>query len=243
MIGIVIELLLSWLLLKYTLQQNLNALNWSPFPKRWHYLLVGFALPLVYLTLLYLGISYWVQNPYHLNAAYGFTDLMKGTYFVFKAVVFEELIFRGAILYLLIHYIGSNKAIFCSALAFGVYHWFSYGVIGQPMPMLIVFLSTGVMGYLWALAFVKTGTILLPFALHLGYNFTSMIIFSNEKNIGPQLLVKTHTIDPVQPQGILPLLIVIVYYVGFPILCLIYLRLLNPKLNTEDHQKNNSIKC
>nr|WP_121273388.1 CPBP family intramembrane glutamic endopeptidase [Pedobacter schmidteae] len=225
MTAIVIELLLSWLLLKYTLGQSLNALNWYPNDgKGVGHVLFGFLLPLIYLSLLYFSISLWVQNPYKLNPGYSFSLFLKSSIFVLKGVVFEELLFRGALFYLIARNSGPNKAIVFSAIAFGIYHWFSYGILGQPFQMLMVFVSTGIMGYLLALSFVKTGSILMPFALHLGYNFTAMVLFSNEKNIGLQLMIKTYATDPVKPEGVLPLLMVLLYYTGFPVLCFIYLR-------------------
>lgn len=226
MIAIAVELLLSWLLLKYSFGENLNALGFHLNTKRLLLMLYGFVLPLVYLSALYLGISLWVQNPYQLNPDYTAGNFIKSVFYVLKAVVFEELIFRGALLYLLLKKLGSRKAILTSALAFGVYHWFSYNLFGQPVQMLTVLISTGAMGYLLALAFVKTNSIQLPFALHLGYNITSMILFSKEKNIGLQLFIKTYTVDPVKPDGILPLLIVVIYYIGFPLLGFTCLKLL-----------------
>ncbi|KQC00708.1 CPBP family intramembrane glutamic endopeptidase [Pedobacter sp. Hv1] len=228
MIAIFVALLFSWLLLKYVYGQYLNVLGLYIDTKCLLLIFSGFVLPLVYLSVLYFSLSLWVQNPYKLNPDYTFTNFAKSSFFVLKGVVLEELIFRGALLYVLIKKLSANKAMILSAIAFGIYHWFSYGIFGQPVQMLIVFVSTGVMGYLLALAFVKSHTVLLPFALHLGYNFTSMILFSNEKNIGQQLMVKTHVIDPVQPEGILPLMMVVIYYTGFPILCFIYLKLLKP---------------
>jgi hypothetical protein len=96
-----------------------------------------------------------------------------------KSVLTEELIFRSALLYILIQKIGSNKSILISAIAFGIYHWFSYGVLGNVMAMILVFIGTGLMGYAWALAFSKTKSIMLPFGLHLGWNFIYNTIFSN----------------------------------------------------------------
>lgn len=44
MTAIIIELLLSWLLLKYTLGKNLNVLNWYPNTKILRLMGFGFAL-------------------------------------------------------------------------------------------------------------------------------------------------------------------------------------------------------
>ncbi|MDH3323034.1 MAG: CPBP family intramembrane metalloprotease [Flavobacteriaceae bacterium] len=65
-----------------------------------------------------------------------------------------------------------------SAIAFGIYHWFSYGVLGNVMAMIFVFIGTGLMGYTWAWAFSKTKSIMLPLGLHLGWNFIHNTIFS-----------------------------------------------------------------
>jgi len=46
------------------------------------------------------------------------------------------------------------------------------------MAMIFVFIGTGLMGYTWAWAFSKTKSIMLPFGLHLGWNFIHNTIFS-----------------------------------------------------------------
>ena len=104
--------------------------------------------------------------------------ILKSFWWDFKSVLTEELIFRGALLYILIKKIGSKKSILISAIAFGIYHWFSYGVLGNIMAMILVFIGTGLMGYAWAWAFSKTKSITLPFGLHLGWNFIYNTIFS-----------------------------------------------------------------
>ena len=48
------------------------------------------------------------------------------------------------------------------AAAFGMYHWFSYGVVGNPVAMIYVFLLTGAFGLMWARAFVVTGSVAAP---------------------------------------------------------------------------------
>ena len=47
------------------------------------------------------------------------------------------------------------------------------------MAMILVFIGTGLMGYAWAWAFSKTKSIMVPFGLHLGWNFIYNTIFSN----------------------------------------------------------------
>jgi membrane protease YdiL (CAAX protease family) len=111
----------------------------------------------------------------------------------FKSVVTEELIFRGALLLILIRRIQTKKAILFSAIAFGVYHWFSFGIFGNPIPMFFVFVGTGLMGYSLALSFSKTKSMFMPIGLHLGWNFTFNSVFSKGP-LGDGLILSTEGI-------------------------------------------------
>jgi len=130
------------------------------------------------------------------------------------------LIFRGAILYLLIQKIGSNKAILTSAIAFGVYHWFSFGVLGNIMAMILVFFGTGLMGYAWAWAFAKTKSIMLPFGFHLGWNFVHNTIFSKGP-LGELVLIAQGGNELTDWTSLLNFVLGLVFV---PILLLIYIR-------------------
>lgn len=85
-------------------------------------------------------------------------------------------------LYLLIKYWNSRSGILLSSVAFGIYHWFTNGVLGNVPAMALVFLVTGFMGYVFATSYDKTKSLLLPVALHLGWNLTNHNIFSNGPN-------------------------------------------------------------
>jgi len=190
MIGLIIELLLSWVLLHFIEHRDLSILGFKPTARRLRLAGMGFLLGVVYLTAFYLAQAALLHNPYHFNTAYSFPDMLKGLWFVFRNVLFEELIFRGALLYILIRRIGPSKAVLIAAIAFGIYHWFTIG-FGKPTQMALIFLVMGLTGYAFARAFAKTGTILLPFALHFGFNFTTMILFSKNSGIVDQILVQT----------------------------------------------------
>ena len=159
----------------------------------------------------FLKSSEWILNP-----NFTIEKVVQYFYWDFKSVLTEELVFRGAILYILINKIGSSKAILLSATLFGIYHWFSFGVFGNIVPMFFVFIGTGTMGYAWALAFSKTKSILLPLGLHLGWNFTVNTIFSKGP-LGEGLLIS-------QGGGEITQLFSLVGLCLIPILVLIYVR-------------------
>jgi membrane protease YdiL (CAAX protease family) len=104
-------------------------------------------------------------------------------------VLFEELIFRGALLYLAIGKFGVKTACTLSAVCFGAYHWFTYNLFGSPVQMVIVFLMTGIFGFTLAYAFAKTKSIYLPVGLHLGWNLFTIVVFSNGP-LGQQIFIR-----------------------------------------------------
>ena len=179
MIGILVALAISWLLLFLIENENILALGFLPILKRLKQFLIGFLITGILCVIVQYLESYLKSSTWILNKDITSGIILKSFWWDFKSVLTEELIFRGALLYILIQKIGSPKSILISAIAFGIYHWFSYGVLGNPMAMILVFIGTGLMGYAWAWAFSKTKSIMLPFGLHLGWNFIYNTIFSN----------------------------------------------------------------
>jgi membrane protease YdiL (CAAX protease family) len=178
MIGILVALSFSWLLLFLIEKKNILALGLLPIIKRFKQFLIGFIITAILCTLVQyfetiLKSSIWVLNE---NSTGG--SILKSFWWDVKSVLTEELIFRGALLYILIQKIGSKKSVLISAIAFGIYHWFTLGVLGNILAMTVVFIGTGIMGYAWAWAFSKTKSIMLAFGLHLGWNFLNNSIFS-----------------------------------------------------------------
>jgi membrane protease YdiL (CAAX protease family) len=93
-------------------------------------------------------------------------------------------------LYLLLNKIGATKAILVTAAGFGIYHWFSLGVFGNPMAMVMIFFITGTMGLLLAYGYTKSLSMYTPIGIHLGWNLTQIFIFS-QGPIGNGIFVPT----------------------------------------------------
>ena len=178
MIGIIVALAISWLLLFLFEKKSILSLGFLPFLKRLKQFLTGFLITAVLCAIVQYSQSLLASSTWVLNDDISGLIVLKSFWWDLKSVFTEELIFRGAILYILIQKIGDKKAILISAIAFGIYHWFSFGVLGNAIAMLLVFIGTGLMGYAWAWAFGKTRSIMLPFGFHLGWNFINNTIFS-----------------------------------------------------------------
>lgn len=178
MLGILVQLIISWLLIWLFEKNDLRVLGFFPTRQR----LLDFALFFIitaiccateFLMKIILANQHWKINP-----AFTGKLLWEGIRWNMVSVLFEELIFRGVILYILIKRTGISKAVIISAIGFGIYHWFSYGIIGNIPQMAIIFIITGAMGLVLAYGYAKTLSLYIPIAIHFGWNFTHNFIFS-----------------------------------------------------------------
>ncbi|MFT3980570.1 MAG: CPBP family intramembrane metalloprotease [Ferruginibacter sp.] len=178
MIGILVQLCLSWLIIRLYNNGSLSVLGLYPSRRRLSaFLLFFFVTALIcasgFVLKIYVGNQQWRLNP-----ALSASLIFEGFCWNLKSVLFEELIFRGVLLYILIKRLGAARAIIVSAIAFGIYHWFSFGVVGNPVQMIIVFFITGCMGLLLAYGYAKSFSLYIPIAIHLGWNLTQVFSFS-----------------------------------------------------------------
>jgi membrane protease YdiL (CAAX protease family) len=172
----------------------------------------------------------FAELSWELNPDLSFKLLIEGIWWNIKSVMFEELIFRGVLLYIIIKRLGALWGIIISSVAFGIYHWFSHQTFGDPVQMIITFAITGIMGAVYAYGYSKTFSLYIPIAIHLGWNLTRSVIFS-ETVIGNQLLVQVKPVQQVDVSYFIYFLVVF-----FPMLSalLINFFLLKKKKQVQD---------
>ncbi|NNL79920.1 MAG: CPBP family intramembrane metalloprotease, partial [Flavobacteriaceae bacterium] len=110
MLGILVVFIISWLLLWLFSREHITVLGIKPTSGRLKEFLIGLVLMAVFCIINLLGQAYFQDVSYVQNPDYGIRESINGVYWTFKAALFEELIFRGAILYILIRKIGVIKA-------------------------------------------------------------------------------------------------------------------------------------
>ncbi len=180
MVGILIAIAISWALLWLFSREHLTALGIVPNGKRLKEFSIGILPMALFCAFNLMGQAYLQDMSYVRNPDYGFQEMLNGIWWTFKAALFEELIFRGAILYLLIKKLGIKWGCIISAAAFGIYHWFSYQMFGSGLvPMVYVFLLTGAAGWMFAYAFAKTKSIYASLGLHFGWIVVSIVFLSS----------------------------------------------------------------
>ncbi|MEF9479596.1 CPBP family intramembrane metalloprotease [Chryseobacterium sp. 1B4] len=221
MIGIIIELIISWMLLKFGAKKDLSVLGFKPSQRRLIHWCIGFLLAAAVCSLYHIMTTAFISNSWILNKQLTFSAALISLWWVVKSVLFEELLFRGALLYLAIEKWGATKACILSAICFGIYHWFSYNAFGNPFQMGIIFVMTGIFGWMLAVSFAKTRSMYFPIAIHLGWNLVNIIVFSNGP-LGKQLFMKA---NETHLEGIPSLLVFLFQIFALPLLVYSYFKL------------------
>jgi uncharacterized protein len=220
MLGILIQLAISWLLLWFIERKHLSVLGFTPTKSRTIDFAFGFLAAALCCSIYCLSISAVSNNTWSLNPAFTTNDLLSASWWNLTSVLFEEFIFRGALLYILIQRIGITRACIVSAVAFGIYHWFSMNALGNPMAMIYLFFSTGIWGLMFAFAFAKTKSLYLPVALHLGWNLFFNTVFSQGPQ-GAQFLINS---NKERAGNILSLVLFLFSVLGVPLIVYGYLK-------------------
>jgi uncharacterized protein len=190
MIQLLALLAISWLLLWFFEKQDLSVLGLVPTKNRITYFIILFIVSACAAALAFGLKMYFVKEAYSIAPALTFKSVLQESWFQFRSVLTEELLCRGALLYILIKKTGKRKAIFISAILFAVLHWLNAGVWGNAMQMIIVFAFTFAMGLLLAYAYTKTFSLLIPLAIHYGWNLTQNYIFP-ESAAGNHIFILT----------------------------------------------------
>jgi uncharacterized protein len=193
-------LAVSWLLLRLE-GKGLGALGLNAPALRARQLAAGFLVAGLAVVMQQLGLAAVAEVPWRLNPDADAALLGRSLRWNVNSVLYEELLFRGYLLYQAIRRLGARRGVLLAAAAFGVYHWFSYGVVGNPVMMAFVFAFTGAFGLMLALAFARTRSIALPVGLHLGWNLVSYLGFSTGP-LGPGLLVPGNGLARMESVGL-----------------------------------------
>jgi uncharacterized protein len=107
----------------------------------------------------------------------------KGLWETVRSVVFEELLCRGVLLYILIRKFGSGPAIIISATMFGLLHLLTIADWTNALQIALTFAFPFLLGLVLACAFARSGSIYVPFSIHLGWNIIQNFVFPDNPNV------------------------------------------------------------
>ena len=170
-------LAISWLLIWLFEKGNLSVLGLKPTKDRLVYFAILFIVSATLSASAFFLRMYFAEETYTISDSVTLKSVLLETWYQIRSVLTEELLCRGVLLYILIKKIGPKKAIVITALLFAVLHWMNAGVWGNLIQMAILFTFTFAMGLLLAYSYARTFSLLIPFAIHFGWNLTQNYIF------------------------------------------------------------------
>jgi membrane protease YdiL (CAAX protease family) len=231
MVGLAVILAMSWLLLWLFTKTNLLALGIMPNRKRMANFIFGLLSSSLICGLCLFLIITLSHSSLTINPKFTTKTFFNSSFWMLKSVLFEELLFRGALFYIALKKIGVRNACILSSVAFGIYHWFSYGIFGNVPQMIYIFLLTGFGGLLFSYSFVFTKSLWLPIGLHLGWNIVAVVIFS-QGPLGNQMLINS---GGDKLGGIWMLFFFVYQIAALPLVTYLYLR---KQINANKKQKS-----
>ncbi|MDT0552774.1 CPBP family intramembrane glutamic endopeptidase [Urechidicola vernalis] len=195
MLGLLGIIVVSWGLLYFFEKKQINALGFTPIKKRFKEFTLGLVIiGVITLTNIYFA-TIFKQFEWQINGSFSLTDIGNSFIYHLRSALTEDLVFRGAILYILIQKIGASKGIWLSAFIFGIYHIFSYGMLNERIvPIVYITIVTGLTGYVWAYTFYKTKSIMMGLGFHLGSNFITTLFYKSQP-YGELLFTKVAQIE------------------------------------------------
>ena len=183
-------LAISWLIIWLFEKGNLSILGLTPTKGRLKYFTILFIVSAILSASAFLLRMYFVKEEYTISQSLTIKSILLETWYQFRTVLTEELICRGALLYILIKKIGQTKAVIITSIFFALLHWMNAGVWGNFTQMIIIFAFTFSMGLLLAYSYARTFSLIIPFAIHYGWNLTQNYIFP-ESVTGNHILILT----------------------------------------------------
>ncbi|NNV56091.1 CPBP family intramembrane glutamic endopeptidase [Limnovirga soli] len=177
MLQLIVLLAISWLLIWFFQKGNLSVLGLIPTKSRMKYFAVFFIVSALAAASAFLLRMYFAKETYTFANALTTNAILLEIWYQCRTVLTEELLCRGVLLYMLIKKAGQTKAVIISSVVFAVLHWINAGVWGNITQMMIVFGFTFAMGLLLAFAYARTFSLLIPFAIHFGWNLVQNYIF------------------------------------------------------------------
>ena len=207
MIQIIGLLAISWLIVWLLERKNLSVLGLTPNKERLKLIFILFIVTAICCATTFLLKMYFAKEQYILNPKLTANLFFAGVWETLRGVLTEELLCRGVLLYILIIKIGAKWAIFISSVVFGLLHWLNNGIFGNIIQMTVIFAFTVGMGLLLAYSYAKTYSILIPTAIHFGWNLTQNFIFP-ERPEGNHIFVLAGT----------PPIVTVSYFVFFLLL-------------------------
>jgi uncharacterized protein len=165
---VIFVLLVTWVCMRLR-RQPLSAIGLRLDAKWLRQLLCGIAFGGAQIVAV-VAMIYAVDGlRFSLDPAGGLAALAYGAWAFAWAAVLEELLFRGFVFQRLVDGIGAPTALLLMAALFAFAHWDNPGMQGATE--LWASIDLALVGILFGLAYLRTGSLALPLGMHFGWNW------------------------------------------------------------------------
>ena len=174
-----IVLAVSWLLLRLE-RKGLDALGLDQPVRRLREFITAFAVMVIALVLVDLLSTFLAGVSWQWNRNFILGDFfIYLVYPILAKVLVVALVFQGYLLLQQLRFAGPTLGLYSAAVIFGLYDVFALHAEGNISRAVPVFLSSGVYGFVLALAFRQTGSLAAPMGLNLGWHFMGKAVFGS----------------------------------------------------------------
>jgi len=137
------------------------------------YSVLGFCFGGAMVTLAVIAIAIWGHLSYTISISLPtmIKPMLLVTAMLGVGAMFEELAFRGYTFQRLVEAIGAVAAVVVTSAIFAAMH------MANPHASAFSVVNTAGVGVLFALAYLKTRSLWLPWGMHFGWNFTLGVLF------------------------------------------------------------------
>jgi membrane protease YdiL (CAAX protease family) len=192
----------TWFLFKSD-KKSLNDIGLNFKRKNLFFLPLGILIGAIafliakYLRAIYLG------ETFNLSTEVNYNSILYGLYAILPSVAVEEFLFRGYLFKKTIEISSVIKANIIFSVLFTLIHVFDGGVINNPGMILFLIISIPVGHLFFATALLKSKSLFFPIGIHLGNNWATRHLITENNNGESFLFISDHATFETWPSFII----------------------------------------
>ena len=178
-VPVILLVLASWWLYKRE-GKSLNEIGLNLKLSNVSFLFLGLALSALTFLVANLVRSAYTGETLELSSTIDYNSIITTLYYILPTVAVEELLFRGYLFKKTISVSNVVVANIIFAILFTLIHIVDDTVLSRPGMLVMLIISIPVGHLLFATAMLRSGTLYFPIGLHLGNNWASRHLISDQ---------------------------------------------------------------
>lgn len=173
--------LATWLLYQIE-QKSLSAIGLNLSIRNLSFLPLGLVIGAGALLVAKYARALYTGESFILSETFDYSSILQTLYFILPTVAVEEFLFRGYLFKKIIELSNVVIANIIFSVVFMLIHVIDDGVMNNMGLMVLLIISIPVGHLLFATALLKSKTLFFPIGLHLGNNWATRHLITNQNN-------------------------------------------------------------